>query len=341
MTELKEDLVSKSTATEGYLKSQNPEVWEEISALSTQEQDNLWFRLTQEHLGPYEQARARGSQAVEELQETAQFQEEEQKLKLLNYFFAKSLPELDPHLPQAGWIYLPQQGLTKFAVLQDLFDGVLEAKKQAGVWPFSIMVTGVGGVGKATTRAILARELMNRLPEEVVDNLDRDYEKLPSQDWPADVDIRVVEDVHGLDKNEEGVLERFDGVEGPPGGYNLVIYVLRLPQAYKQSLLNRGMAWVKGGKIDLTEPGEKTPESFDDVLEQVAGKLEGMDEVSRSWNKEYLATLRELRQQGKAVAIVDPNTYLQVLDYTKRGENSAGKSFQDLLREQVKPSLDE
>lgn len=336
MNEEKEGLTGKSTATEAYLRKQDPKLWEEISSLSTREQDDLWFSLTQKHLGPYEQALAAGLQVVEGLQGTTEFQEDEQRLKLLNYFFAKSLPELDPHLPQAGWIYLPQQGFTKFAVLRDLFDGVLEVKKQAGVYPFSIMVTGVGIVGKATTRTVLARELMERLPEEVVDNLDRDYEKLPPYDWPADVDVRVVEDVHGLDKNEQGGLERFDGVEAPPGGYNLVIYVLRLPQAYKQSLLNRGASWMAIGKIDLTAPDRETPETLDETLEEVAAELERTDEVSKGWHKEYLAALRELRLQGKAVAIVDPNNYLQALGYTKIVEGLSGKSFKELLKERVR-----
>lgn len=333
MTEPENEIVNQSTATEEYLKNRYPKLWGELSALSPKEQDGLWPGLTQEHLGPYEQARAAGPQAVEELLKTPKFQEEEEKLKLLNFFFTESLPQLDPHLPQTGWISLPQRGILKFAVLKDLFDGVLEAKKQRGKRPFSIMVTGVGGVGKATTRAVLSKGLIDNLPEEVVDDVDMDYEKLPPQSWDMSVDIRVVEDVHGLDKNNQGVMERFDGPAGLPGGYDLVVYVLRLPPAYKQSLLNRGIAWVKGGKIDLTEPGEKTPESFEEVLQQAADKLEGMDEDSRSWNKEYLATLRELRQQGKAVAIVDPNGYLEALGYTKRAKDLSGKSFHELLRE--------
>lgn len=335
MSEEKEGLTGTITATEEYLRNHDPKLWVEISSLSTKEQDDLWFNLTQKHLGPYEQALTTGPEAVEELQETVEFQEDEQRLKLLNYFFAESLPVLDRHLPQVGWIYLPQQGFTKFAELQDLFDGVLEAKKQAGVWPFSIMVTGVGIVGKATTRTVLAQELMRRLPDEVVDNLDRDYEKLPPHEWPADVDVRVVEDVHGLDKNDNEEMERCEGVEAPPGGYNLVIYVLRLPQAYKQSLLNRGISWAASGKIDLTAPDRESPESMDEMLEEVASELERTDEVSRDWNKENLIALKELRNQGKSVVIVDPNNYLEALGYTKSADGLSGKSFQELLKERA------
>lgn len=336
MKETQEEPISNSIATENYLKNQDPEAWKEIVGLSEREQNNLWFQLTQQHLGKYEQAAKLAPQAVVDLQQTKEFRKEEQQLRVLNYFGAKFLPELDPNLSQVGWISLPGKGFVKLSSLGGLIKGVLEVKQSVKNKPFAVMVTGVGIVGKATTRTLLSKAVMLSLPGEVVDNLDRDYQKMPPQAWPSDINTRIVEDVHGLDKNEQGVLERFDGVDGLPRGFDFVVYVFRNPKTYKQTLLNRGVAWARSGKIDLTAPDKKTPGTMDEALEEIARGLEQIDKASHDWHIEYLKTLKELGKRGVMTALVDPTLILKTLGYIKSIDDIQNDSFLGLLQKRVR-----
>ena len=281
-----------------------------------------------------------GKSTVRELLQNPGFWNDELRFSILNYFGAKFFPPLDSGLPQKGGIFLPGEGMTKFNVFGDLINGVMQVVRKNKVTrtpqDFWAMVAGIGIVGKATTRTVLTKELMNHLPESVVLSLDLDYQKL-SLDQLASPQlgesdcIKVVEDVHGLDI-ENGRLERFDGKEGLPRGYDLVVYVLPVPKTYRQSLLNRGASWIKQGKIDLTDPRRKTPETLEGTIEDVARELERTSQVGQNWYKENLTALRELKERGVPTIVVDPTGFFKVAYGFKEEEGVLATPFNKLLQ---------
>lgn len=319
----------KETATRSYLSNLNPEIWSQISSMPIPEQDSLWFALTQKHLSVYEEAVNLGK--VEEVFKSQGFLDDELRLLILNYFGALSFPRIDSELPQKGGIFLPNTKIEKINKFTDFIErvkGIIKENPQK----FWVLVSGIGIVGKATTRTVLAKELIEGFPMVVVLSSDRDYEKLPLNQLSSPAaSINIIEDVHGLDM-EEGILDRFDGKEGLPKGYNLVVYVLPVPKTYKQSLLNRGESWVRHGKIDLTDPQRKQPENLEGMIEETAAELERTQQIGRGWYKEHLISLKELRRRGVPTIVIDPSPFFEVAYGFKGEEGILNTPFLELLQ---------
>lgn len=314
------EIVSRETATEAYLKSLDPSLWNKIFSLSTEGQDERWFALTQSHLTDY-QAGKLGSE---------EFKKEELELLYLNHAAAKVLPGLAREIPQRGFITTPEQKFMKFGTFGNLVD-IIKRQAQQGVGaqePFRILVGGIGISGKATVRTVLGRELFEQLPEKRVISWDRDYEKIFPPPWSGD--IEVIEDVHGLDEG----LERFDGQEGLPGGYNLVVYVLSPKLTYRQTLMERGASWVRAGKIDLTAPEKQASDDVTERVKETAGELERTLKVGQSWFREHMAVLTLLRRRGVKIAVVDPTRLFKELYGFKEMPALADESFLEILEKQ-------
>ncbi len=246
-------------ATDIHLEQLNPQLWKELSGLSSEQQDERWFSLTQKHLKDYKEGKS-----TEE-----GFKSEELEFIFLNSLGAKNNPLLSPETPQRGFYFdpekQPKQRMEKFGnfgnfIMTDQNKAEQHIKETQK--PFHVLVGGIGISGKATLRNVLSRQLREKLSERKVISWDRDYQKIfpiPSE-WQGD--INVIEDVHGLDeeRDENGKLKRFDGIEGLHEGYNMVVYVLPTASTFRQNLIRRGMGWLKIGKLDLTAPEKQYPE---------------------------------------------------------------------------------
>lgn len=305
---------SRETATEFYLKGLNPELWEKVSSLSTEERDQYWFDLTQKHLKDHNAGKF----------ETEEFKLEELEFLYLNHLTAREISALDSEMPQRGFSFTPEQGMKRF----DKFGNFIESiKKEAEESiektskPFQILVSGIGISGKATLRNVLTKELAEKLPQKKIISWDRDYQKIFPPPWQADVS--VIEDVHGLDKG----LERFDGKEGLPGGYDLVVYCLSPKKTYRQTLFERGKAWIEAGKIDLTAPEKEAPVQLKERVKETATELERTLRVGKDWFKEHFAVLRGLKKRGAKIAVVDPTRIFKELYHFEEQPELLDKSF--------------
>ena len=92
----------------------------------------------------------------------------------------------------------------------------------------TVLITGIGCIGKSTLRQRVADALGDR-----VVCVDRD-EDIPDPS-PAPGQALIVESVHGL--------------EEPPVHWNLVVY-LQPPPGHILRWLRRGFAWFRTGKVD-------------------------------------------------------------------------------------------
>lgn len=310
-------------ATEAYLKSLNPKLWERVCLLPKEQRDQYWLNLTQKHLRDYKA----GDVGSDE------FQSEELKFLYLNHLAAKETPSLNYEIPQRGFSLNLEQKVGKF----DNFGNFVETiKKEAGNYtektskPFWILVSGVGISGKATLRNILTKELSEKLPQNKIISLDRDYQKIfpPVQKG----DINIIEDVHGLDKG----LERFDGESGLPDGYDLVVYCFCPEQTYRQSLLKRGKSWIDVGKIDLTSPEKQASAQLEERIKETANELERTLNVSKDWLREHFGVLRELKNRGVKIAVVDPTQIFKELYQFKEQLELSDKSFLEVLENNLK-----
>lgn len=326
-------------ATDIYMENLNLELWQELSCLTPEQQDERWFNLTQKHLKDYEQ----GKYTTEE------FKLEELEFLFLNQLAAKNTPLLNPEIPQRGFYFdpeeQPKQKMKKFGNFGN-FIGVVQKEAEGHTKktskPFQILVGGIGISGKATLRNVLTKELSENLPKQKVISWDRDYQKIfPIPDkWQGDVNI--IEDVHGLNekRDENEKLKRFDGSEGLPEGYDMVVYVLSSAAIFRQSLIKRGIGWLQVGKMDLTAPEKQYPEEQKERIKQTAEELERFLPEARKWFKEQLKVLRELKNRGVKIAIVDPSEIFKKLYNFEEKPEFIDKSFSEalemLLKEQDK-----
>lgn len=317
-------------ATDIHLERLNPQLWNELSDLSPEQQDERWFSLTQKHLKDYKEGK---------LTEEG-FKSEELEFIFLNRLGTKNNPLLSPETPQRGFYFDPEkqsgQRMEKFGnfgnfiltIQSEAERHIKETQK-----PFQVLVGGIGISGKATLRNVLSRELSEKLPERKVISWDRDYQKIfpiPSG-WQGD--INVIEDVHGLDeeRDENGKLKRFDGIEGLHEGYNMVVYVLPTASTFRQNLIRRGMGWLKIGKLDLTAPEKQYPDDQKEKIKQTANELERFLPEAKKWFREQLRVLRELKNRGVKIAVVEPSEILKKLYNFEEKPELLDKSFSEAL----------
>lgn len=318
-------------ATDMHIERLNPQLWKELSGLSSEQQDERWFNLTQKHLKDYKEGESAGEQ----------FKSEELEFLFLDRLGVKGISPLNPETPQRGFYFDPErqpgQRMEKFGNFGNFIMTVQnEAKKhiEETSGPFRVLVGGIGISGKATLRNVLSRELSEKLPNQKIISWDRDYQKLfpIPPEWQGNIDI--IEDVHGLDeeRDEDGKLKRFDGTEGLPGGYDMVVYVLPTASAYRQNLIRRGMGWLRVGKLDLTAPDEKQySDSREEKIKQTADELENFLLEAKKWFREQLRVLRELKNRGVKIAVVEPSEILKKLYNFEEKPELLDKSFAEAL----------
>lgn len=303
------------TESERYLENLNSSAWQRLSALAPDEQFEYWLNLTQEHLNGFKRG---------ELQ-TEKFKEQELELLLLNALAAGDLKTLNPKMEQRGFYLSPESAKQKVEKLSDSTSFICSAVKEKTGGPFRVMVTGIGTSGKATMRTVLARELSHSLPNKKIISWDRDYQKLFPSPWPGDVEI--IEDVHGLDTDKEGRLVRFDGQDGLPDGFDLVVYTLAPEKTYRQSLISRGKGWLRAGILDLTDQEVYQKEQTKRVT-QTARKLEDSFKIAGPWIKDQLRSLKTLKGKGTKILVIDPTSLLKELyglDIGERRESFLGQ----------------
>ncbi|MBU4224111.1 hypothetical protein KJ934_02725 [Patescibacteria group bacterium] len=319
----------RKSATENFLRNINPEIWENLNNFSIEEQDKRWFELTQKHLSDYE----KGDFKAED------FEREELELLVLNYLGAKNLSSVNPESRQRGFFSSPEKYFQKLEKFGNFVDGVKEKfvnKSKQSPEPFNILVSGIGISGKATLRTVLTKELSEKCSEQSIISWDRDYQKIFPPKWQGNANI--IEDVHGLDneRDADGKLKRFDGSEGLPDGYDLVIYSLSPAVTYRQSLVKRGLSWLKIGKMDLTAPGKEYKEDAKEKIRETADELERTFGIGKSWFKEHLRILRELQKRGIEIAVVDPTQIFKELYGFEERPESAGQDFYSALEDALK-----
>lgn len=299
-------------ATEQFLEHIDRQTWEDINKLTTEQQDEKWFRLTQKHLKDYEADKLG----------TADFDKEELELLYLNYLGAKNLPVFDPKMPQRGFSFASARRTEKFETFGKFIEFIkreADEKIQEQSEPLNILVSGIGISGKATIRNVLTKELLEKCPENKIISWDRDYQKIFPPKWLGD--INIIEDVHGLDdkKEEGGRFKRFNGSEGIPEGYDVVVYSLPPAVTYKQTLVKRGLAWLKIGKMDLTSPNREYSENTQERIKETAKELEETLKAGQDWFWEQFRVLRELKKTGVRIIVVDPtNIFKKLYDFEEK-----------------------
>lgn len=310
----------KETATEVYLRSLNPELWSRISAMTMEEQDERWFALTQIHLTDYQAGKLRDKD----------FKNDELELLFLNELGTKFIAHLNHDIPIRGFISLfrsRHEKLSTFGAFIEITKALvmenLQKKKQS-----RILVSGIGISGKATTRNVLTKELTSAIPDSRVLSWDRDYEKLFPPPWEGEVTI--VEDVHGLDEG----LQRFDGEDGLPGGYDLIIYTLSPKLTYKHNLISRGISWVRSGKIDLTAPEKQSAVDLEERVKETAHELDRTTKAGKEWFREHIRVLSELRKRGVPIVAIDPTRIFKEFYGFKDIPELQDKSFLELLEKE-------
>lgn len=316
----------EKTKSAANLESVDPKIWDELSHLSVKEQDALWFPLTQKHLREYKEGKS----------DTDEFRQDELKLIFLHQIGAETRPPLDPAMKQRGFSFDNTERLKKFEQFGDFIKkikGEIEKRREELNKPVCIMVSGIGISGKATLRNVLTKELIHDLPSLRVVAIDRDYEKIFPPQIPADV--YLVEDVHGLDakKDEHGKYKRFDGIEGMPDGFGVVVYALSPAATYKKSLVQRGASWIRMGKIDLTAIMHDKEQKEGNIVRKTADELKRTLNVGREWFREQLKVLRDLKNRGTSIMVVDPTELFKTLYGFEDDPNLVNKDFETALTE--------
>ncbi|MFA6397346.1 MAG: hypothetical protein WDK96_00675 [Candidatus Paceibacterota bacterium] len=317
--------------TEEFFEGLNPDLWKELSSLSQEEQDDVWFNLTQKHLKDFKNKK----------ENTKDFRLEEMKLMFLNQL-SKNNVVLDKNMPQKGFYIenknqeLKSQKIERFGNFGNLINTISEEvddffKKDNK--PFQLLVGGIGISGKATTRRVLTKELSDKYKDKKIISWDRDYEKIfpIPEDWQGD--INVIEDVHGLDEEieEENKFKRFNGSDGLPNGYNMIIYVLPSAKTFKQSMINRGMGWLEVGKLDLTAPDKEYAKNKKEQIKETAEELDRFSIIAKEWFKEQLRVLRILKDKGVKIAVVDPSEIFKKLYGFEYNSELLDKSYLEAL----------
>jgi hypothetical protein len=319
---------NKTTKTKSAdnLESVNPKLWNELSMLSDKDQDELWFSLTQKHLRMYKDG----------LIDTDEFQQDELRLIFLNQLGAETRLQIAPTMKQRGFSFDNTERLRKFERFGDFVTKLKDEigkMKEGSDEPVYILISGIGISGKATVRGVLTKELAYVLPSLRIVAIDRDYEKI----FPPQVlaDVYLVEDVHGLDadKDEHGKYKRFDGIEGAPEGFDVVVYALSPKATYKKSLVQRGASWIRMGKIDLTAIAHNKEQGSDNMIKATASELERTLDVGREWFKEQLKVLRDLKNKGTSIMVIDPTELFKTLYGFENDPNLANMDFETALVE--------
>jgi hypothetical protein len=330
--EIEIEIEKEKSSTEEHLESLNPQLWEELSNLPTEQQDERWFSLTQKHLKDYEAGDV----------ESSEFKLEELELLFLNQLGVETMSTLNLEAGQRGFYFdpvkEPGQRMEKLKNVENflrIVQNEIDKHSKENSSPFQILISGIGISGKATIRNVLTREFSRKEFGKRIISWDRDYQKLfPIPDeWQGD--INVVEDVHALDdeRDKNGKLKRFDGSDGSPVGYGMVVYVLPTAKTYRQSLIRRGIGWLNIGKLDLTAPNEKEyMQSKEEKIHQTADELERTLEEGGKWFREHLRILRELKNRGIKIMVVEPAEILKQLYNIKDRPELADKSFEEALK---------
>jgi len=322
----------EKSGTDTHLEHLNPQLWQELSNLSVEQQDDRWFNLTQKHLKDYKE----GKSAEEK------FKAEELEFIFLNRLGDKNMFSLNPETVQRGFYFDPKkergqrmEKLDKLGSFVTTVQNQVEKHNKETQRPFQVLVGGIGISGKATIRNVLAKELAEKIPKQKIISWDRDYQKLFPIPLEWQGNIHIIEDVHGLneERDESGKFKRFDGVDGLTNGYDMVVYVLPTARTYRQSLIRRGMGWLRVGKLDLTAPDEKQyAESQEQKIKQTADALEKFLPEAQKWFKEQLRVLRELKNKGTKILVVEPSEILKQLYNLEEKPELANKSFAEALK---------
>lgn len=317
---------SVKTASQINIENQNPKIWRKLVELSTEDQDKEWFRLSQKHLKEYKDGEV----------DTQEFKDDEDALIFLNHIGAEARMSLDPLMKQRGFSFDNKERFKKFerfGLFVEKIQQEIKRVREKSENPVYIMISGIGISGKATLRSVLTGELTRALPSLRIVSIDRDYEKIFPPQIPADV--YLVEDVHGLDleKDSGDRYKRFDGDEGVPGGFDIVVYSLSSAATYRRSLIQRGVGWIRMGKIDLTAITHDKDFSGGDVVKKTAAELTRTQEVGSQWFKEQLGVLRSLKNKDIPIMVVDPTEIFKVLYGFEDNQNVANNDFETALSE--------
>lgn len=311
---------SEKTATDTHLEFLNPQLWRELSDLSEEEQDKRWFELTQKHLKSYEQGDT----------EKEEFKSEELEFIFLNRLGIKNMPTLKPESVQRGFFFNPEnqpkQKMEKFgnfgnfiATVQSEAEKHIKEKSDS----FQVLIGGIGISGKGATRDVLTKELIEKLPEQKIISINRDYQKLSPIPTEWQGDINLIEDIHALDEEQKNNLIDH---------YNMIVYVLPTAKIYKQNLINRGIGWLRMGKLDLTAPNEKQYTGDQkQKIKQTADELEKILPEAQIWFKEQLRVLKEFKNKGMKIAVIEPSEILKQLYGLEENPELTDKSFAEAL----------
>lgn len=328
MPKNKRETEPTESATDNFLKDIDHATWKQLSGLSIQEQDKRWFELTQKHLLDYEKGDFKEDD----------FEKEESELLMLNYLGAKSLPFVNSDSHQRGFVSFPEKHFQKLEKFGNFIDIVKEEllRKTDKQKPFNILVSGIGISGKATLRSVLTKELSEKCPKQKIVSWDRDYQKIFPPKWVGDA--QIIEDVHALDSDMDvnGKLRRFDGSDGIPNGYDLVVYSLSSAVTYRKNLLERGLGWLRVGKMDLTAPGKEYKMDIEERIKETACELERSLEVGKEWFKEHLKVLRELKNRGVKIIVVDPTQIFKELYGFEIDQKLVNQDFYSALESGLK-----
>ncbi len=91
------------------------------------------------------------------------------------------------------------------------------------------------------------------------------------------------------------------------------------------------MGWLKIGKLDLTAPEKQYPEEQKERIKQTAEELERFLPEARKWFREQLRVLRELKNRGVKIAVVEPSEILKKLYNFEEKPELLDKSFSEAL----------
>jgi hypothetical protein len=143
----------------------------------------------------------------------------------------------------------------------------------------TVLITGIGCVGKSTLRRRVATELGDRVVDVDRDDTDEDPPVGPDQ-------VLVVESVHGL--------------EDPADRWDMVVYLLP-PPGHTFRWLNRGLVWFRTGRVDRPPRAIRRPWSVLNlplIIRIIARNIWN----ARRWILEDLQLLDELNARVSIVS---------------------------------------
>ena len=159
----------------------------------------------------------------------------------------------------------------------------------------TVLITGIGCIGKSTLRQRVADALGGR-----VICVDRD-EDLPDPS-PAPGQALIVESVHGL--------------EEPPGHWDLVVYLLP-PPGHLHRWLRRGFTWFRTGKVDRPPRTVRHPWSLLNVPLIVQLVFRNVF-LAKSWVEEDLQHIKEHFGTRAFVAQNEKAAFEAIINYLAR-----------------------